>query len=136
MVLEHLWILSKKVCSFIEIALRNGCSPINLQHIFRVPFLKDTSGWLLLNLQCLNYVSQTFKVQKRDSIWTLVCKVKKQPSRDVSKKMCSENIQQPHRRIPIPKGFFNKVALQLYLNRTSIWVFSCKFAAYFQNTFS
>ena len=32
---------------------------------------------------------------------------------------------------------FNKVAkqLQLYWNRTSVWVFSCKFAAYFQNTF-
>ena len=28
------------------------------------------------------------------------------------------------------------VALQLYWNRTSAWVFSCKFAAYFQNTFS
>ena len=25
---------------------------------------------------------------------------------------------------------------QLYLTRTSAWVFSCKFAAYFQNTFS
>ena len=25
---------------------------------------------------------------------------------------------------------------QLYWNRTSAWVFSCKFAAYFQNTFS
>ena len=31
---------------------------------------------------------------------------------------------------------FNKVAKQLYWNRTSAWVFSCKFAAYFQNTFS
>ena len=33
---------------------------------------------------------------------------------------------------------FNKVAKakQLYWNRTLAWVFSCKFAAYFQNTFS
>ena len=30
----------------------------------------------------------------------------------------------------MPKYDFNKVA------RTSAWVFSCKFAAYFQNTFS
>ena len=36
----------------------------------------------------------------------------------------------------MPKCDFNKVALQLYWNRTSAWVFSCKFAAYFQNTFS
>ena len=31
---------------------------------------------------------------------------------------------------------FNKVAKHLYWNHTSTWVFSCKFAAYFQNTFS
>ena len=31
---------------------------------------------------------------------------------------------------------FNKGALQLYWNRTSALVFSCKFVAYFQNTFS
>ena len=34
----------------------------------------------------------------------------------------------------MPKGNFNKVALQLYWNRTSTWVSSCKFAAYFENT--
>ena len=28
------------------------------------------------------------------------------------------------------------IKLQLYWNRTSAWVFSCQFAAYFQNTFS
>ena len=36
----------------------------------------------------------------------------------------------------MPKGDFNKNAKQLYWNHTSTWVFSCKFAAYFQNTFS
>ena len=35
----------------------------------------------------------------------------------------------------MPKYDFNKVALQIYWNHTSAWVFSCKFAAYFQNTF-
>ena len=33
---------------FIEITLRHGCSPVNLLHIFRKPFYKSTSGWLLL----------------------------------------------------------------------------------------
>ena len=33
--------------NFIEIALRHGCSPVNLLHIFRTPFVKNTSGWLL-----------------------------------------------------------------------------------------
>ena len=31
---------------------------------------------------------------------------------------------------------FNKIALQFCRNRTSAWLFSYKFAAYFQNTFS
>ena len=44
--------------------------------------------------------------------------VQKQPSRGAFKKSCSEKVE------------------QLYWNRTSAWVFSCKFAAYFQNTFS
>ena len=32
----------------IEITLRHGCSPVNLLHIFRAPFSKNTSGPLLL----------------------------------------------------------------------------------------
>ena len=35
---------------FIEITLQHGCSPVNLLHIFRIPFPKNTSGWLLLML--------------------------------------------------------------------------------------
>ena len=38
------------LCNFIEITLRYGCSPVNLLHIFRPPFPKNTSGWLLLFL--------------------------------------------------------------------------------------
>ena len=34
---------------FIEITLRHGCSPINLLHISRTTFLKNSSGWLLLH---------------------------------------------------------------------------------------
>ena len=30
--------------------LRHGCSPVNLLYIFRTPFPKNTSGWLILNL--------------------------------------------------------------------------------------
>ena len=43
-------VISVKLQSnFIEITLRHGCSPVNLLLIFRIPFLKKTSGWLLLN---------------------------------------------------------------------------------------
>ena len=34
--------------NFIEITLRHGRSPVNLLHIFKTPFSKSTSGWLLL----------------------------------------------------------------------------------------
>ena len=40
----------KLVCNFIEITLRHGCFPVNLPHIFRTPFSKNTSGQLLLLL--------------------------------------------------------------------------------------
>ena len=43
---------------------------------------------------------------------------------------------QIYKRTILPEGDFNKVVLQLYWNHTSAWVFSCKFAAYFQNIFS
>ena len=36
--------------NFIQITLRHGCSLVNLLRIFRTPFPKNTSGWLLLIL--------------------------------------------------------------------------------------
>ena len=40
-------ISTKLLCKFIEIVLRHGCSPVNLLHIFRIPFPRNTFGWLL-----------------------------------------------------------------------------------------
>ena len=45
-------------------------------------------------------------------------------------------MQQIYTRIPMLNCDFNKVAKQLNWNYTSVWVFSCIFAAYFQNIFS
>ena len=39
---------NKVAFNFIETTLRHGCSPVNLLHIFRTPFLNKTSGLLLL----------------------------------------------------------------------------------------
>ena len=50
-------------------------------------------------------------------------------------KRCSGNVQQIYRKTTMSKCDFNKVALQLYWNHTSSWVFSCKSAVYFQNIF-
>ena len=52
---EHLCqsVISIKLQSnFIEIKLRHECSPVNLLHIFRTPFLKNTSRGLLLMICC------------------------------------------------------------------------------------
>ena len=46
--------LSVKLQSnFIEISLQHRCSPVNLLHIFRTHFYKNTSGWLLLGLSLM-----------------------------------------------------------------------------------
>ena len=39
--------------SFSEIALRHGCSPANLQHIFRTPFLGTPLGGCFCKTKCL-----------------------------------------------------------------------------------
>ena len=51
----------KLLCNFTEITLRHGCSPKNLLNIFRTPFSKNTSAWLLLNIK---------KSAKRSSFFT------------------------------------------------------------------
>ena len=51
----------KLLCNFIEIALRHGCSPVNLLHISRTPFPRNTSGWLLLEIGF-------FKIRKFDRL--------------------------------------------------------------------
>ena len=40
---------NKVALQLYEITLRHGWSPVNLLHIFKTPFLMNTSGWLLLN---------------------------------------------------------------------------------------
>ena len=39
--------------NFIEITLWHGCSAVNLLNILRTPFLRNTSGWLLLSFKHL-----------------------------------------------------------------------------------
>ena len=74
--------------------------------------------------QCRVYLLDTYKSSHQ-----------KQPTRSVLRNSCSENMQQIYRSTPMPKCDFNKVSKQLYWNHILAWVFSCKFAAYFQSSF-
>ena len=49
--------------NFIEIALRYACSPVNLLQLFRTPFPRNTSGWLLLHH--IRYIIQNKLLSKR-----------------------------------------------------------------------
>ena len=46
---------------------------------------------------------------------TLKLLFQKQPSRGILKNRCSENIQQIYRRTPMPKCYFNKVAMERFV---------------------
>ena len=45
-----------------EITLRYGCSPVNLLYIFRTPFPKNSSGWLLPDIGLCHSSVQFLKV--------------------------------------------------------------------------
>ena len=59
----------------------------------------------------------------------------KQPSSVVLRKRCFENMQQIYRETPMLKRDFNKVAKQLYWNRTSVWVFPVNLQHIFRTPF-
>ena len=52
--------------NFIEMILWHGCFPVNLLHIFRLPFPENTLGWLLLE-----FVEKRLIVAKRYSWWVI-----------------------------------------------------------------
>ena len=93
----------------------------------------------IITLLTFNKVIQ-FKKESTGKFLGKLCKwslLQRQPSGSVLRKRCSKNMQQIYRGTTTLKCDFNKVTLQLYWNRTwAWWVFSSKFAVYFQNTFS
>ena len=56
----------KMLCNFIEITLWHVCSPVNLLHIFRIRFPRNTSWWLLLSF-ALNILKKFSMFQFWDS---------------------------------------------------------------------
>ena len=58
----------KLLCNFIEITLQHECSPVNLLYIFRKPFPRNTSGWLLKLLLFEIYVFKTWNLETSEDI--------------------------------------------------------------------
>ena len=54
--------------NFIEIAPRHGCSLVNLLDIFRTPFLKNTSGGLLVQILYEKELSLKFAYMVNENI--------------------------------------------------------------------
>ena len=107
--------------------------------ILTTPKVKITWNWKMLYNALSTKASSPrmdIMISKRHQLSSDHCQGQKQPSRGVFIKRFSENMQPSYRRTSMPKCDFNKIALQLYWNHTSAWVFSWKFAAYFQNNFS
>ena len=50
---------------FIEITFRLGGSPVNLQHILRTPFYKNTCGGLLLHLAVISNLFYLCQIKKQ-----------------------------------------------------------------------
>ena len=53
------------LCNFIEITLWHEYSPVNLQHIFRTPFPRNTFGRLLLNFVSEKRIQNPFNHEDR-----------------------------------------------------------------------
>ena len=49
----------KLLCKFIKIVLRHGSSSVSLLHIFRIPFPKNTSRRLFLQLEAAVFYKKT-----------------------------------------------------------------------------
>ena len=62
----------KLLCNFIEIALRHGCSPVNVLHILRTPFNKNNSGRLPLYIpRILIFLKEYYYLKKMICIRTI-----------------------------------------------------------------
>ena len=98
-------------------------------------FLNKLAGWSLLILlkktpRHRRFPANFSKILKtrhcrtleNSCFWNLIMKFQKQPPRGVPRKRSTENMQKIYRRTTMLKFDFNKVAKQLYWNRTSAWL--------------
>ena len=104
-------ISTKLQSNFIEIALRHGCPPVNFFRIFRTPFLKNTSGWLLLLL-----INEIFSTAINLPSWLLIVQSQQWKQNNVSN-MFKINIKETE----TPSNM--SVLLTLNICNTLFWCF-------------
>ena len=116
--------------NFIEITLRHGCSPVNLLHIFRTSFTKNTSGLLLLN-QIKSEVA-FFQVSWKLAILIMLASI-------IRKNICSRNNFKRICKSQVKSFIENWLDLKILLTVT-IWTnkkrvtFSCLYQNHFIRT--
>ena len=86
--------------NFVEITLGHGCSPVNLQHIFRTPFPKNTSGRK-------KPTDQNLELFTANSIWCYLSANDSLVHRDSIKKIFQKVVQN---FTGMAKFLFNKVS--------------------------
>ena len=97
----------------VFISWKRFCNPFYFPFLYPLKIYRSWNGIEMVHV---------LKVLK--NVWKVGQYIQKQPSVGVLMKRCSENMQQIYRRIAMSKCDFNKVVLELYWNRTSVWVFS------------
>ena len=113
--LEHLFVFSRNAGKY-------GPEKTPLLDTFHA--VSYAENWTFLTVINLNATMST------------ITELQKQPSRVVLRKIYSENMQQIFKKTPMPRCDLNKDAKASLLKSHLIWLLTCKFAAYFQNTFS
>ena len=68
----------KLLSNFTETTLQHGCSPVNLPHIFRTHFPKNTFGWLLLKhkvRELNNCFCKKLDLRCLAGFWKRICQI-------------------------------------------------------------
>ena len=98
----------------------HGCSPVNLLHIFKTPFPRDTSGWLLLQqlltCKCWNlFGTYQHFIGKEKLIWRFITFLNENAELKISRCLCL------HTKI-ISRRFCIIIAFIIWVMRTrDIW---------------
>ena len=123
----------KLLYNFVEIALQHGCSPVNLLHIFRTPFPKNTSVRLPLSTE------RQRPWLKKGKLYQNVTGSRKQPPDVFFKKRCHQKFHKTHKKTLAPESLFHKVAglrlATLLKNRLWLKCFPVNFTDFLRNLF-